>query len=243
MHNISNSWFSTQLKNKLPERLSITILFIFIISLLIILSEKSAILFTSGIHSDIMMPSFHPGERIWATSLIKPKYNSVICYKSFFNYSDNHKENISVSRLIGLEGDTIEINDGYLLRNGIIADIPEKLTFTLYAKKSHIYNFKMLDNLSIRPIINEDSVILSLNYYEYKKFSYNILLHKINTPYKLKQLHNKGNKNEECRSECDIQIVIPKGYCFVMGDNRGREYYPLNRGLVPLVNIIATVIF
>ncbi len=221
----------------------ILLLVILIIVAIFIVARITGIAITFKINTNNMMPRYHNKEIIWASNLKKPTYGNIICFKSFSGNAKNRAENISISRLFGLEGDTIELNDGYLLRNGIIADIPDKLIFTYFAKKSHIYDFKLLSNLSIPPIITNDSVILSLNSAEYKKFSYNILLHKIISPCKLKQYHALGNKIEECRLDNDILIVIPKGYCFVMGDNRGEAFYPLKSGLVPLQNIIATVFY
>jgi hypothetical protein len=146
--------------------------------------------------------------------------------------------------LAGLEGDTLELNDGYLLRNGQMVDIPEKLMFNYYVKKRMIHNQDILKKLSIQPIFRKDAVIFTLTSMEFKKLSRFILLHSYVRPenqslkvildkLKVKSLSTPDNK----------LLVIPKGYGFVFGDNRGTSFQSPCFGLVLIKDIAATVIF
>ncbi len=221
----------------------LTVISFLLLAVLIITAFLSNLIFTSRVASESMIPVFKFNERIWGTSIIKPAYYNIICYKSFSTDRKYKNDKLSVSRVIGLEGDTIELNDGFILRNGFIADDPDKLIFTYYTKKRFIYDFKLLDKLKIKPLIFDDSVILNLNSREYNKLSYNILLHKINVPSKLKRYNIESLKDTTCRMEKDITVIVPKGFCFVMGDNRGKEYFPLKYGIINLKNMVGTVIF
>ena len=193
------------------------------------------------VNTTAMMPAYQKGDLIMAYVLKRPAFNRIICYKAVSHDSMQLTDSICFQRVAGMEGDTIEINDGYLLRNGLIADRPQKRMFNYYAMKWAIYDMKILDNLSIKPVIIKDSIVLNLTAYEYQKLSRNALLHKINKPKQQKETGIAGSTGENWWNASNYgPLIVPKGYCFVLGDNRDNSMDSRYIGLVPIRNIVAT---
>lgn len=229
--------------NKLNSRLVKTTIIIFSIVLLVIIVFKTKIIVFTVINSDKMLPAFRANELLLGSSLIKPTYGRAVLYIANNKAIGKHINNLFLSRLVGFEGDTIELNDGYVLRNGYIADKPNQLIFKYFVNKRYIYDLKILNNLHLAPIIRNDTLILSLSSHEFKTLSYNILLHKV-IFYGTDSMYIINNKRYAGNTIFfPKQIVIPKGYCFVIGDNRGEHFLPTKNYLIPVDDIIATVVF
>lgn len=67
--------------------------------------------YRSIVDGESMYPTFEDGDIIEVTEGVEPEYHDIVVFKQ--------KDSRYVKRLIGLPGDTIEIKDGDVFRNGI----------------------------------------------------------------------------------------------------------------------------
>jgi len=196
------------------------------------------------ISTSAMMPTFRKGTFTLASSLKKPAVGNMILFKHSYYKGPDTVNRTCISRLMGREGDTIEINDGFILRNRMIADIPANLMFTYSVNQQVVFHQPIFEHLLVYPILKHDTVFCTLTCEEYKKLSRAFKLHKFvqadNQLLKLVYyiMHTKSGLTSNGNP-----FVIPKGYGFVFADNRGEDFQPPYFGLVLLTDIESTVIF
>lgn len=218
----------------------ILILIVFVLWLVII-TRITGVALLFRVTSGNMMPSYYEGSHICLSASIRPSFKSIIYFREII--SEKQTRDCYLSRLVAFEGDTVEINDGYLLRNGMISDIRESLIFNYFIKRNAIYDFKILERVHIPPILQKDTVFLTITNDEYKMISRYFILHKI---FKTKELNYPlvhSNLNHNNLKGKYGPRVVPKGYCFVLGDNRSGFSGLPTIGLVSIKNIIASSIF
>lgn len=197
------------------------ILFILpLLAVLFFIADQTNMFKVVIVQSDTMMPSYKHKQWVVVSDLKKFKPNDV-CYV-------RTAERVSILRIAGMEGDTVEINDGYLLRNGSMFDDPNKVSLNYFISSSRYNNETAFDTLLVKPYHKGDSIIFCLNYNEYKRYGWYYYLHRVP--------ENKGNFVDEKK------IIVPENCCLVVSDNRD---FVGNRGyfdIVPLENVIATVL-
>ncbi|HEY4787953.1 MAG TPA: signal peptidase I [Bacteroidales bacterium] len=224
----------------MKRKLIISLIVVVSLAVLMLIANVSGILVLYHIKNNAIAPAFVKGNVTIASKLKKYADNSLIC----FTLPSPASQNVTyIRRIAGTEGDTIEINDGYLLRNGFMADNPEKVLFNYYVKREYVHDFKMFKTLRVQPKVQNDSIFLAVNYSEFNDFSNQLVLHKINRPKIRKEPGIFGSTNENHWNISNYgPIVVPKGYCFVLADNR--DNYPDSRqwGFIPVKNIRGTVL-
>ena len=198
-----------------------TRLFWFLISLcgLTLVSGITGILTFHQLSSNSLLPNYTIREWVISSTLKRYAYNDVVS----FRIAPNHQ--VEFSRLLAMEDDSVEMKDGYILRNGILADDPGKLVFSYFTRKE-IKDFSKFENLTSAPKQIGDTVIFNLTYVEYKDLSRQYLL----------RLYHPTLNNFN-------PIVIPKGYCMVGADNRSLASDKNGQELVPLKCIVGTVVW
>lgn len=81
-----------------------------------------------AINGQSMLPTYQGGERVivnkLAYTLFEPDYEEIVIF-----HEEKEQKHL-VKRIVGLPGDTIEIKDGYLVRNGVIYEEPYVLEET-----------------------------------------------------------------------------------------------------------------
>jgi len=198
----------------------LAIIILVLLPVLYFSGRSTHILIFYQVTSGEMQPNYEPTDWVVASKLKTFSYNDVVLC-TITDKSDKN-DNI-IRRIVALEGDTVEIYNGYVIRNGFIADIPQKLMFNYFVKRKIVKNINVFGKLKEKPVIKGDTIILSLNYKDYVYWSREYLLRLFNYP------------NHE-------PFMVPQGYCFVLGDNRDNSTNSLFSGCLPVKNIIATII-
>ncbi len=220
------------------RKLKNILILIVLLAILFITANVTHVLTFYIIKDNALSPSYKNGHFLITSKLKNYAYNSLVC----FTLPTGNKRNVHIRRVFGLEGDTIEINDGYALRNGMIVDNIYNVMFNYYVNVSKVRDFNFFRNLRIKPGLRNDSIILNLDFAEYNDIGRNVLLHKTNKRLTFDEPRVFG-RTEKNGWDADHYgpVVVPKGCCFVLADNRGNFNDSRFWGCIPLANIQGTV--
>ena len=125
-------------------------------------------------------PNLPEGSRSIGTNTITPKNGDFVCY----NFNDEYLgKQIRVHRLVGLEGDTIQIKKGVVFLNDKNFDKDLNLTHFYQTSKENLIQLKnsdvdlstiiieQIDNDTIKLLL-EDSFVKELRFYKSRNESY-----------------------------------------------------------------------
>lgn len=216
------------------KKIIIIISLVLLIIVLIGIGRVTQLAYICRINDDALAPSHKRGSFVMVSRLKDwTRHSNVII--SLPNSNDHRK---LIRRIAGIEGDTLEFNDGYLLGNGIIADNPNEVTFNYYVNKQRIKNMELFDKVAVKTVTINDTIIVSANYNEYTELSRHIVLRKLNNhkPY------NDIITVDPLMIGNTKPFVVPKGFCFVLADNRDNADDSRQWGYIPVSSIKATVI-
>ncbi len=217
----------------MKKKLKYIILIIFLLFLLFKIVNWVGILRLERIGFSSNEPSLKSESFIFTTNLIKPKK------LDFILYDPNHykAKGYWVHRLCGVENDTIQIINGILYVNN--QNIDKKLNL------KHFYAIKIEEFHHIKDKIiskkgelyKKDSLIFiqlmdkkSIKFQNIKR-----VIHGIDDEIKEKFLHKWSRDNFG-------PVIVPKGFVFVLGDNRHSCIDSRYLGFIPVKNIKGTVI-
>lgn len=155
-----------------------------------------------------------PFTESWIMNWNKPKLGEIVVFRY-----PKEKEIFFVKRVVALEGDTIEIQEGQLIRNGL--PVERKLLDGEYYNKNILGRDKDISSKERKNFDLEDEAGVFQYYSE-----------------QLGDHHFISRSFNEDRKVDGKKIVVPTGHFFVVGDNRDESSDSRVWGFVPIKNLI-----
>jgi signal peptidase I len=183
-------------------------------------------------------PTIKEGTGFFVSSLKKPERFDFICVKA----ETKEMGKIMVTfRLVGLEGDVIEIKNGDLYINNKFVDSLLNLSHTYAVTGDDIQNhdFEKLDPYS--SFLKGDSMILNISD-EYVKTNIPNAT-RINFSKEEKQEHIAKLYGHDWNADHFGPVTVPANHYFILGDNRHAAMDSRYLGFIPKKDFVATVLW
>jgi len=183
-------------------------------------------------------PKLKLHSKILVSNLKEFNNGDFVCYKV---ENKMFKSHIQVHRLVGIENDIIELQDGVLFLNGENFDKNLDLThrYQITIEQHEKLRSENIVNDKIIFYKNENGVAIELVDSQARKFS---LTDKIKM--KLREFVDseiKKTYNKEWNVDNFGPLKIPKGKCFMIGDNRHNSRDSRYIGLINKSDIVGTI--
>ncbi|MBU3012094.1 signal peptidase I [Polaribacter vadi] len=185
-------------------------------------------------------PNIPQGSKSLVTNFATPKRGDFVSYNFSDQYSGKHKR---VHRLIGLEGDKIEIRNGLVFVNDVNFDKNLSLVHYYKFSKNNLekiyettpdYAFSFItkvDSISLKTLI-KDSEISKL------KFKVDRLIESKNfVDAEIQSIYNKPWNKDNFGP-----LIVPKNKVFILGDNRDATFDSRNIGFIEKDEIVGVII-
>lgn len=225
------------MKNKLVKIIGIIVFSLLVLLVSLRISDSFNYF---KIESSVNEPNMRLGSHIFTSNMVTPDYYDFVLFKSpEINFSSSYV----MFRLIGKEGDTIEINEGVVYTNGKNMDIDINLAHS-YKLASKDYNsIKKSGNViesSPKRQISVDSIMVDIE----DKFA--------KTDERIKRvIFDPQFTDEDISQEYGNNwnkdnfgpVVVPENKIFLMGDNRDVAYDSRFTGFVDKSEVIGTLIW
>ena len=178
-------------------------------------------------------PSLSKDDYVVYSNIIEPEINDMIVFKDTNGYR--------ISRLLGVQGDTIQIEDGVFYRNSKNMDTNLKLSRFYTGNKNELKNLRYIDESAIlKTSIYGDSLLILTS--DFVASSYEGLSKKIYSDSFIDYFVSKAY-NKDWNLDQFGPLVIPKSNFFLIGDNRFDAVDSRMLGLTKNEDIIGVVLF
>lgn len=185
-------------------------------------------------------PNIPLGSRSLVSNLVSPKSGDFVCYNFDDKYSGKH---IRVHRLIGFEGDKIEIKEGIVYVNDKNFDTDLNLLHYYQFSKINLEEvYEVIPDYAFSYLEKVDTINLKIVLEDYKipnlKFQITkVIENKEFIDPEIQSIYNKGWNKDNFGP-----IVIPKNKVFILGDNRDATFDSRNVGFIDIEEIVGVVI-
>lgn len=193
---------------------------------------------------NVPTPSCDPGipvnSRIMSMKFAEYNNEDFVC----FNYDNPHAGmETRVCRLMGKEGDVIEIKNGVLYRNGENADKDLSLKFVYQVDNTTLRRLKKNEVIKEYDVLFSSSNINYVTIIKEIAEKQNVKLVMLIDPLHKVDEYISSVYNENWNKDNFGPLLIPEGKCFVIGDNRHNSEDSRFIGLIPVENITGKVLF
>lgn len=225
------------MKNKLVKIIGIIVFSLLVLLVSLRLSDSFNYF---KVKSSVNEPNMEFGSYVFASNTVTPDYYDFVVFKSS---EINFSSSFVMFRLIGKEGDTIEINEGIVYANGKNMDIDIDLAHS-YKLASKDYNSIKKTGYVIESSpkrqISVDSVMVDIED-KFAKTDDRIKRVIFNPQFTDKDISQEYGNN--WNKDNFGPVVVPKNKIFLMGDNRDDAYDSRFIGFVDKSEVIGTRIW
>jgi signal peptidase I len=224
---------------RMSRKLKISLIFIGSLIVLFAIARITNILQLYKASSSANYPTLKPGQWFFASSIVKPKRFSLICYR--WN-DDQNGSHVRVHRLCGVEGDTVEMRDGELLINGKHIDSNIDVAHLYFLNEPELEKVKQFENSN-----NDDLYVPMGDSFLVTLSDKTVIDHSIKARRKL-LLKNYADPAISAKFLTDWNqdhfgpLVVPERTYFLLGDNRHGSEDSRYLGFIDKSRFVGTVI-
>lgn len=182
-------------------------------------------------------PTLKVGDVFFTSALTKPKHKDFICFKGTMPGST--QEAIYCFRLFGMEGDEVEIKNGFCYVNGQFADSGINLAHAFIIADDDLEGIQR-QVIDVEPAYAPSPDSLIVNLPDRAVTDHNLPATRFIAPF-VPGVFNPNNKHWSINFFGPVKV--PQGKYFVLGDNRDNAYDSRYIGFIDNGNFKGTVVY